>query len=39
MVKLADLRHNSDVTRLGAVNDKMRILLEKYKTVIDLLNG
>ena len=36
-VKLADLRHNSDVTRLDAVDEKMKLRLEKYKEAINVL--
>ena len=36
-VKLADLRHNSDVTRLDAIDDKMIARLEKYRAAIELL--
>ena len=36
-VKLADLRHNSDLTRLDTVDEKMLQRLEKYKSAIALL--
>ena len=36
-VKLADLRHNSDVSRLDAVDAKAAERLEKYRTAIRLL--
>ena len=36
-VKLADLRHNSDLTRLDAVDDKARARAEKYRAAIRLL--
>lgn len=36
-VKLADLRHNSDLTRLDTVSEKDRERVEKYKTAIRLL--
>ncbi len=36
-VKLADLRHNSDLTRLDAVDDKARRRQEKYLAAIQLL--
>ena len=36
-VKLADLRHNSDLTRLDAVVDKARARAEKYRAAIRLL--
>ena len=38
-VKLADLRHNSDVTRLDAIDDKMEKRLEKYRKAISALEG
>ena len=37
-VKLADLRHNSDLTRLDEVNEKALKRVEKYKKAIGLLN-
>ena len=36
-VKLADLQHNSDVSRLDVIDDKMKARLEKYKIAIELL--
>ena len=36
-VKLADLRHNSDLTRLDHVNEKALIRVEKYKKAMELL--
>ena len=36
-VKLADLRHNSDLTRLDEIDDKARNRIEKYKAAIRLL--
>ena len=36
-VKLADLRHNSDLTRLDEVDDKALQRVEKYKKAIALL--
>ena len=36
-VKLADLRHNSDLSRLDAVDDKALERVEKYKKAIELL--
>lgn len=36
-VKLADLRHNSDLTRLNQVDDKTLSRVEKYRKAIDLL--
>ena len=36
-VKLADLRHNSNLTRLEEINDEMLSRVEKYKTAIELL--
>ncbi|MBO4915466.1 MAG: bifunctional (p)ppGpp synthetase/guanosine-3',5'-bis(diphosphate) 3'-pyrophosphohydrolase [Oscillospiraceae bacterium] len=38
-VKLADLRHNSDVSRLEAVDEKTKSRLEKYKAAIELLEA
>lgn len=37
-VKLADLRHNSDLSRLKVVTDKDRARRDKYQEAIDLLN-
>lgn len=36
-VKLADLKHNSDLTRLSAVTDKDLQRVERYKKAIQLL--
>lgn len=36
-VKLADLRHNSDLTRLDVVTDKDRARVKKYKKAIRIL--
>lgn len=38
-VKLADLKHNSDLTRLDVVDEKALKRVEKYKKAIDLLLG
>ncbi len=38
-VKLADLRHNSDLTRLPTVNEKALARAEKYKKAIEVLEG
>lgn len=37
-VKLADLRHNSDLTRLSEVDGKTLDRIEKYKAAIELLD-
>ena len=37
-VKLADLKHNSDLTRLEEVDDKALERVEKYKKAINTLN-
>jgi (p)ppGpp synthase/HD superfamily hydrolase len=36
-VKLADLRHNSDISRLDVVDDKARKRIQKYQAAIALL--
>ncbi len=36
-VKLADLAHNSDVSRLTSVDEKARVRMEKYRAAIALL--
>jgi hypothetical protein len=36
-VKLADLRHNSDTTRLDTVTDKDLARVEKYRAAMELL--
>ena len=38
-VKLADLAHNSDLSRIGEVDDETRKRLEKYKKAMALLKG
>ena len=38
-VKLADLRHNSDLTRLDAPDEKALARVEKYRKAIMLLEG
>ena len=38
-VKLADLRHNSDLTRLDQVDGKALARVEKYRKAIELLEG
>lgn len=38
-VKLADLRHNSDLTRLDTVDEKAKERVEKYKKAIELLEN
>ena len=38
-VKLADLRHNSDVNRLGSIDEKTARRLEKYSRAIRLLEA
>jgi len=38
-VKLADLRHNSDITRLDVVDDKVKQRVEKYRQAITLLSS
>lgn len=37
-VKLADLAHNSDITRLDVIDDKSLERVEKYRKAIRLLN-
>lgn len=37
-VKLADLKHNSDLTRLDVIDDKALERVEKYKGAIKILN-
>ena len=37
-VKLADLRHNSDLTRLDTIDEKALKRIEKYKAAIRLLS-
>lgn len=38
-VKLADLKHNSDLTRLDEAKERDLIRVEKYKKAIDVLEG
>ena len=38
VVKLADLKHNSDLSRLSSVTDKDLERLERYKNAIDYLS-
>lgn len=38
-VKLADLRHNSDSSRLNTIDDKVVSRLEKYKKAMEILKG
>ena len=38
-VKLADLAHNSDLSRIGEIDDETRERLEKYKKAMALLEG
>ncbi len=38
-VKLADLAHNSDLSRIGEIDDETRERLEKYQKAIALLKG
>ena len=37
-VKMADLRHNSDLTRLDEIDEKARTRIEKYKAALRLLS-
>ena len=37
VVKLADLKHNSDLSRLSSITEKDRERLKKYKKAIDFL--
>lgn len=39
IVKLADLKHNSDLTRLDAVDDKAIKRAEKYREAIEILSA
>ena len=36
-VKLADLRHNSDLSRLDEIDEKALLRVEKYKAAIEIL--
>jgi len=38
-VKLADLRHNSDESRLSSIDEKTAARLKKYKAAIEILEG
>ena len=38
LVKLADLKHNSDLSRLSSITEKDRERLKKYKKAIDFLS-
>jgi hypothetical protein len=38
-VKLADLRHNSDISRLDTIDEKMQFNIEKYNNAINILEG
>jgi len=38
VVKLADLKHNSDLSRLSSITEKDRERLKKYKKAIDFLS-
>lgn len=38
-VKMADLRHNSDLTRLDIIDEKAKARIEKYKAALRLLSG
>ncbi len=38
-VKVADLRHNSDLSRLDEMDEKAKSRLEKYKAAIELLEA
>ena len=38
-VKLADLAHNSDLSRIGEIDDETRERLEKYQKAMALLKG
>lgn len=37
-VKLADLRHNSDLSRLSTIDEKTAARIEKYRKAIDFLS-
>lgn len=37
-VKLADLRHNSDLTRLNSIDENAKKRIEKYEKAIQILN-
>jgi len=38
-IKLADLAHNSDITRLGKVEEKVLKRIERYKAAYEMLLG
>lgn len=38
-VKLADLKHNSDLTRLDVIDEKAKKRVEKYRQAMELLTG
>ena len=38
-VKLADLKHNSDLTRLDTITEKDKIRVKKYKKAIKILQS
>ena len=38
-IKLADLRHNSDTTRLDVIDEKINSRLEKYRKAINFLEN
>ena len=38
VLKIADLKHNSDLTRLDRIDEKARARVEKYKKAIELLS-
>ena len=38
-VKLADLRHNSDLTRLDVIDEKAKQRVEKYEQAIGILTS
>lgn len=37
-VKIADLKHNSDITRLDIIDEKAKMRCEKYKQALNLLS-
>ena len=37
-VKIADLKHNSDITRLSVIDEKAKKRCEKYKQALELLS-
>jgi (p)ppGpp synthase/HD superfamily hydrolase len=38
-IKLADIRHNSDTSRLTAIDERAKKRLEQYRAAIDLLES